>query len=44
MKGYAGKLLDIDLSGEKICEIELAEKMLQFYGGRGLGTYLLWKE
>ncbi|ASJ10280.1 aldehyde ferredoxin oxidoreductase [Thermococcus sp. P6] len=45
MYGYAGKLLDVDLSREEIKEIELSREVLEkFYGGRGLGTYLLWKE
>jgi len=45
MDGYTGKLLDINLTKEKIKEIELDEEILKkFYGGRGLGTYLLWKE
>lgn len=44
MKGYAGKLLDVDLSREEVKEVELTEDMLKFYGGRGLGTYLLWRE
>lgn len=45
MKGYAGKLLDVDLTREEVREVELDEEVLRkFYGGRGLGTYLLWKE
>jgi len=44
MKGYAGKLLDVDLSTGMAKTIELDGEMLRFYGGRGLGTYILWKE
>ncbi|MFA4647574.1 aldehyde ferredoxin oxidoreductase C-terminal domain-containing protein [Pyrococcus kukulkanii] len=44
MYGYAGKLLDIDLSTGKVRTVELNDDMVKFYGGRGLGTYLLWKE
>ncbi|WP_175059197.1 aldehyde ferredoxin oxidoreductase family protein [Thermococcus sp. 2319x1] len=45
MYAYTGKLLDVDLTREEIKEVELEEETLRkFYGGRGLGTYLLWKE
>ncbi|MCO6040867.1 aldehyde ferredoxin oxidoreductase family protein [Thermococcus alcaliphilus] len=45
MYAYTGKLLDVDLTKEEIKEVELEEETLRkFYGGRGLGTYLLWKE
>ncbi len=45
MYGYTGKLIDVDLSREKIEGIEIDEETLRkFYGGRGLGTYILWKE
>ncbi|RKX47778.1 MAG: aldehyde ferredoxin oxidoreductase, partial [Thermotogae bacterium] len=45
MYAYTGKLLDVDLTKEEIKEVELDEEILRkFYGGRGLGTYLLWKE
>ena len=45
MYAYTGKLLDVDLTKEKIKEVKLDEEILKkFYGGRGLGTYLLWKE
>lgn len=44
MKGYAGKLLDVNLSTESVKTVELSEDMLRFYGGRGLGTYILWRE
>ncbi|NJE62147.1 aldehyde ferredoxin oxidoreductase C-terminal domain-containing protein [Thermococcus sp. 21S7] len=44
MYGYAGKLLDVDLSTGNVKTVELDEEMLRFYGGRGLGTYILWKE
>jgi len=45
MHGYTGKLIDVDLSREKIEVVEIDEGILKkFYGGRGLGTYILWKE
>src|SRR3989337_3205669 len=43
MHGYAGKLLDIDLSNEKIKEISFSEHILRNYiGGRGLAAKILW--
>lgn len=43
MHGYAGKLLDIDLSNEKIKEISFSEHVLRNYiGGRGLAAKILW--
>jgi len=43
MHGYAGKLLDIDLSTEKVKEVSLSEDILKSYmGGRGLATKILW--
>ncbi|AIF68638.1 aldehyde:ferredoxin oxidoreductase [Palaeococcus pacificus DY20341] len=45
MFGYTGKLIDVDLSKEKVNVVEIEEEALKkFYGGRGLGVYLLWKE
>ncbi|MGQ4833710.1 MAG: aldehyde ferredoxin oxidoreductase family protein [Candidatus Asgardarchaeia archaeon] len=45
LNGYAGKLLDINLSTEKVNTITLEEKIArQWFGGRGLGTYILWNE
>lgn len=45
MHGYTGKLIDVDLSREKIEVVEIDEEILKkFYGGRGLGTYILWRE
>ncbi len=44
MKGYAGNLIDVDLSTGKVKTVELDEEMIRFYGGRGLGTYILWRE
>ncbi|NJD98850.1 aldehyde ferredoxin oxidoreductase [Thermococcus sp. LS1] len=44
MYGYTGKLLDVDLSRESVKVVELDEDMRKFYGGRGLGVYILWKE
>jgi len=43
MHGYTGKLLDIDLSTEKIKETSFSEDILKTYlGGRGLATKILW--
>ncbi|KPU63423.1 aldehyde:ferredoxin oxidoreductase [Thermococcus sp. EP1] len=45
MYAYTGKLLDVDLTREKVTTVEIEEEILRkFYGGRGLGVYLLWKE
>jgi len=42
--GFVGKLLEIDLSSERIREIELREELLRkFIGGRGLSSWPLWK-
>jgi aldehyde:ferredoxin oxidoreductase len=41
--GYAGKWLDIDLSKDKIEEVEYSDKILkQYFGGRGLAAKVLW--
>jgi aldehyde:ferredoxin oxidoreductase len=41
--GYAGKILDVDLSDGRIGTLELDESVLQQYvGGRGLATKILW--
>ena len=41
--GYAGKWLDIDLSEDKIEEVEYSDKVLeQYFGGRGLAAKVLW--
>lgn len=43
--GYSGKLLEVDLSREKTGEVELEPEIFeQYIGGRGLASYLLWKE
>lgn len=45
MQGWAGKILDIDLSSGTINTRPLDEKMARLYlGGRGLGARLLWDE
>ncbi len=45
MDGWAGKILDIDLSSGVIKTYPLDEKIAQqFIGGRGLGARLLWDE
>ncbi|MEM2889500.1 MAG: aldehyde ferredoxin oxidoreductase N-terminal domain-containing protein, partial [Candidatus Bathyarchaeia archaeon] len=42
-RGYAGKILDIDLSNDKIRDITISEEVLKNYvGGRGLATRILW--
>lgn len=44
MRGYAGKLLDIDLSTEKVRELVVSEDVLKSYiGGRGLAVKILWE-
>ncbi|MCK4702154.1 aldehyde ferredoxin oxidoreductase, partial [Candidatus Bathyarchaeota archaeon] len=41
--GYAGKWLDVDLSKEKIEEVEYSDEILeQYLGGRGLAAKVLW--
>src|SRR5512143_2773493 len=45
MNGWAGQVLDIDLTSGAIKTYPLDEKMAHlFLGGRGLGTRLLWDE
>lgn len=45
MNGWAGKVLDIDLTSGAIKTYTLDEKIAQqFIGGRGLGARLLWDE
>ena len=45
MDGWAGKILDIDLSSGSIKTYPLDEKIARlFVGGRGLGARLLWEE
>jgi aldehyde:ferredoxin oxidoreductase len=41
--GYAGKWLEVDLSKNKIDEVEYSDKILrQYFGGRGLAAKVLW--
>ena len=41
--GYAGKWLEVDLTKDKIKEVEYSDKMLrQYFGGRGLAAKVLW--
>ena len=41
--GYTGKILEVDLSMDKISETTLDESILkQYIGGRGLATKILW--
>jgi len=43
IRGYAGKLLEVDLAEEKIKETRLADRILREYvGGRGLAAKILW--
>jgi aldehyde:ferredoxin oxidoreductase len=43
MRGYAGKLLEIDLSSGKTREVTFNEEILRSYmGGRGLAAKILW--
>jgi aldehyde:ferredoxin oxidoreductase len=43
IRGYAGKLLDIDLSTQSIKETRFSDEILREYvGGRGLATKILW--
>ncbi len=45
MKGYAGKLLRVDLSEGKISKEEISESMKKdFLGGRGFAIKLIWDE
>jgi aldehyde:ferredoxin oxidoreductase len=42
-RGYAGKLLDVDLSQGRIREVKLDWRTLEnFFGGRGLAAKILW--
>ena len=43
MKGWAGKILDINLTSGTIETVPLDKEMARlFLGGRGLGARLLW--
>ncbi|MEM2149894.1 MAG: aldehyde ferredoxin oxidoreductase N-terminal domain-containing protein, partial [Candidatus Bathyarchaeia archaeon] len=43
MRGYAGKLLEVDLSSGNIRETKIGEDILrQYIGGRGLASKILW--
>ena len=45
MHGWTGRLLRVDLSKHQIREEAIPEPILhQFIGGKGLGTYFLYKE
>lgn len=45
MKGYAGKLLRVNLSDGRISKEEISESMQRdFLGGRGFAIKLLWEE
>jgi aldehyde:ferredoxin oxidoreductase len=42
-RGYAGKLLDVDLTHERIQDLVFDDAVLSNYvGGRGLATHILW--
>jgi len=43
VRGYAGKILDIDLSSGSIKTVKIEEEILrQYIGGRGLAVKILW--
>ncbi|MEM2320979.1 MAG: aldehyde ferredoxin oxidoreductase C-terminal domain-containing protein [Candidatus Bathyarchaeia archaeon] len=43
MRGYAGKILEVDLSSGNIKETKISENILREYiGGRGLAAKILW--
>ncbi len=43
IRGYAGKLLEVDLAEEKIKKTRLTDRILREYvGGRGLAARILW--
>ncbi|NWG11583.1 aldehyde ferredoxin oxidoreductase [Candidatus Bathyarchaeota archaeon] len=43
MKGYAGKILEVNLSTQAIKDIKIGDNILKDYiGGRGLATKILW--
>ena len=45
MFGYVGKIIDIDLTREKITVRTLDKRDAKmFFGGRGLATWILWRE
>lgn len=43
VRGYAGKLIEVDLESGSVGEVRVAEDVLKNYvGGRGLAAWLLW--
>ncbi len=45
MKGYAGELLRVNLSSEKVSKGKISDSMKRdFLGGRGFAAKLLWDE
>jgi len=45
MKGYAGKLLRVNLSDGKVLKEDISDSMKKdFLGGRGFAVKLLWDE
>ena len=41
--GYSGRLVEIDLSKDKISETRMEENLyIRYVGGRGLGVRTLW--
>ena len=45
MNGLHGRFLDVDLSSERIRVVEIPRAIYRrFIGGRGLATYILWRE
>ena len=45
MKGYAGKLLRVNLSEKRVSKEDISETLRnEFLGGRGFAVKLLWDE
>ena len=43
MKGYAGKILRVNLSDGRMSQEEIPEEMMRkFLGGRGFAAKILW--
>ena len=43
MRGYAGKILEVNLSDENIKDVRLSDEVLRnYFGGRGLAAKILW--
>ncbi|MBW2238199.1 MAG: hypothetical protein JRF39_03965 [Deltaproteobacteria bacterium] len=42
--GWCGKILKIDLSNQRISELETMDYADRFLGGRGIATRIYWEE